>query len=171
MRPELFDKGATVGHRSIGTIGWAARIVLLAAVTTAPAMAASPVPRDTPPGAIIYIRDVPTRQADIVGEPGRPHFVNANPSQLIVNSLATGLRPLSDQEVAQVIASTDAKPGAIGRALADVASTGSIIGSTGLGATSGGGGGGSIVAGALDRGLSALSGALAAATSHLGGPK
>ena len=109
MRPELFDKGATVGHRSIDTIGWAARIVLLTAVTTAPAMAASPVSSDTPPGAIIYIRDVPTRQAQDPGQPGTPHYVLAAPQDVLTGILSVGLVPLTDDATSQITARTGAE--------------------------------------------------------------
>ena len=80
-------------------------VVFLSAFVSPSLAAASPVAKpDTPAGAIIYIRDVPNRQAQDPGQPGMPHFVNADQSALVIGSLGMGLTPLSDDAVAEVSA-------------------------------------------------------------------
>lgn len=57
-----------------------------------------------PPGAMIYGRDVPTRQAQLPGEPGRPDFVDAGPDEILLSSLTSSLARLSDEEAGSIAA-------------------------------------------------------------------
>ena len=69
--------------------------------------AAAAVP-DVPPGAIIYSRDVPTREAQNSGQPGTPHFVETAPPEIITGVLSSAMTSLSDEAAGQISASTGA---------------------------------------------------------------
>lgn len=60
----------------------------------------------TPEGHIIYSRDVAYGSAIGPRAPGHAHTVNAGPTALILDSLATGLKPIGDDENASIVAST-----------------------------------------------------------------
>ncbi|WP_147416697.1 hypothetical protein [Sphingomonas edaphi] len=53
---------------------------------------------------MIYIRDVPHRQAHLPGEPGQPNFVDAGPDELIMTATGIGLKPLTDEQQSAVSA-------------------------------------------------------------------
>ena len=91
----------------------AALLIALVSVVDASASKAAG-PKDVPPGAIIYIRDVPTREAQAYGPPGTPHFVETAPQQIVSGLLTSSLTPLTDEAAGNVSASTG---GAIGQSL------------------------------------------------------
>ena len=63
---------------------------------------------DAPPGAIIYSREVPTREAQKPGHPGTPNFVQAAPQEIVTGVLSSTLTPLSDEATGQISAVTGA---------------------------------------------------------------
>lgn len=64
-------------------------------------------------GRVIYSRDVPYGSAIGPRTPSREHSVNTGPTDLILGTIATGLKPMADDENAGVVAGTNSQFGSI----------------------------------------------------------
>lgn len=92
-----------------------------------------------PAGHIIYSRDVSYGSAIGPRTPGRVHTVNAGPTDLILGSLAIGLKPIGDDESANILAGTNSQTALIGDQIglglgAISSMTGSRAGASNIGA-------------------------------------
>jgi len=82
-------------------------------------------------GHVIYSRDVPYGTAMGPRTPGREHSVNTGPTDLMLDTIATGLQPMADDENAGVVASTNFQFGIIDRHIANgLNSTSGRVGSS-----------------------------------------
>lgn len=166
------------------TLGGPFRICLLAAVISAvlPALAAAqqsdqdstePVVANSsqaPAGRIIYSRDVSFGSAIGPRTPGRVQTVNAGPTDLIIGSLAIGLKPIGDDESANIIAGANSQTALIGNqiglglgALADTTGSGGTA-TTNLGHIQS-----SATGGAIGQATGAIRGAMDTLRGTLGG--
>lgn len=69
-------------------------------------------------GRVIYSRDVPYGAAIGPRTPAREHSVNTGPTDLILQTVATGLQPMADDENAGVVAGTNSQFGSIDQHIA-----------------------------------------------------
>lgn len=131
------------------------------------ATAASAAAPDVPPGSIIYSREVPLRAAHLPGEPGKPHYVDAGPEEVVLGSLGPGLSPLTDAEASAVLAS----PAPTAALAAPIGGTAMMAGERSASSLAVEHSGGGMVGGAIGSATSAIAGALSGATSALQGPR
>ena len=126
---------------------------------------------EPPAGAVIYIRDVPHRQAHLPGEPGQPNFVDAGPDELIMTATGIGLKPLTDEQQSAVSAPIQQLFDAPTRAPEGWSVAGlSQPGQTAPGAAAIERSGG-VVAGAVGGAVSQVTSALSAVSNALAGPR
>lgn len=118
----------------------------------------NPDPHAAAPGHIIYSRDVPYGSAIGPRTPGHAHTVNAGPTNLILDSIGTGLRPIGDDENASIVAGTNLFVGQTGGRITQ--------GMSALSSMTGAGGSASNVS---DVSTSATGGAISRATGAIGG--
>ena len=142
----------------------------VSAVLSTSAALAQPIP-EPPAGSIIYIRDVPDRQAQLPGQPGKPDYIDAGPDEMIVGTTGLGLKPLTDEQQSSVSAPLQRLPG-LGPlptenwAAADIGATGRQA--AGAGAVERAPG---MLGSTVNNGVSQVTSALSAVSGTLEGPR
>ncbi len=122
-------------------------------------------------GRIIYGRDVPYGSAIGPRTPGQEQTVVTGPTSLILDSLAAGLEPISDDENADIAANTNSQMGLIGSNVTLGMSALSSMSGSGSNASEIGNVQSSAMGGAIGQATGALQNALGSLRGVLGGGK
>lgn len=120
-------------------------------------------------GEIIYSREVSNRTVGMNYTPGRTQTVVAGPTNLILGSVATGLRPISDGENAAISAAISTPVSTVQSSIALGLAAIPSAKSTGLGNVNIGSVQGSVIDGAIGQATGALGSAMGSLRSALGG--
>lgn len=123
-----------------------------------------------PAGHIIYSRDVSYGSAIGPHAPGRVQTVNAGPTDLIIGSLAIGLKPIGDDESANIIAGANSQTALIGKQIGlGLGALANTTGSGGTATTNLGNIQSSATGGAIGQATGAIRGAMDTLRGTLGG--
>lgn len=144
----------------------AADLSTQAAPTPAASARAAPTQTD---GRFIYSRDVPYGSAIGPRTPGQEHSVVTGPTNLLLSTMATGLRPLGDHENASIVAGSNSQVGLIGNRFALGMGALSSVTNSGSATSNNGSIQGSATGGAIGRATGVIRGAMGTLRGVLGG--